>query len=73
MLLGSQSETLMTSPSATLPAVSLVRTLAPESEIQVPATRETNRLLKALPIPSLVVPERVGARPPYSPLRLENE
>ncbi|QDU98473.1 hypothetical protein [Lignipirellula cremea] len=38
------------------PVISLVRMLAPISELQVPATQETEPLLRALPIPSYATP-----------------
>jgi len=38
------------------PVVSLVRMLAPISDVQVPATQETEPLLRALPIPSYASP-----------------
>jgi hypothetical protein len=58
------------SAEQTVPVVSLVRALVPLNRVLVPATRQTNPLLQALPIPS-VVPQAVGnARDIYSPLRL---
>lgn len=38
------------------PVVNLVRTLVPQTEVQVPATRETDALTRALPIPSIFSP-----------------
>ena len=43
-----------------VPAVALVRTLAPDSSVQVPATRETDLLLRVLPLPQLE--KRIGSR-----------
>ncbi|MFO0868695.1 MAG: hypothetical protein U0935_07060 [Pirellulales bacterium] len=54
-----------------LPPVTLVRWLAPRSEIQVPASASTAGLLRWLPLPPLVSPEATIARPPYSPLKLQ--
>ena len=54
----------------TVAAVALVRTLAPQNEIQVPASQETNRLLEILPVPALLAPESATARRPSSTLRL---
>lgn len=41
-------------PLVSQPVVDLVRTLVPQSEVHVPATRETAALTSALPIPSIV-------------------
>jgi hypothetical protein len=38
------------------PVVNLVRTLVPQTEVQVPATRETDALTRVLPIPSIFTP-----------------
>jgi hypothetical protein len=54
------------------PVVALVRALVPQSDIQVPATLETDTLLRALPVPSVLTPRELEARVPYSPLRLRN-
>lgn len=50
---------------------SVIRTLAPQNEIQVPASLQTERLLQWLPLPSLVPAPAEVARPRYSPLRLK--
>jgi hypothetical protein len=47
---------LAESGTARRPLVALVRTLVPASELQVPATRESNWLIDHLPIPSIVLP-----------------
>jgi hypothetical protein len=39
-----------------IPAVALVRTLVPQSIVQVPATRQTNWLLDHLPLPPVIPP-----------------
>ncbi len=67
----SAGDPMVISSTLPLPVVSLVRVLAPDSEIQVPASRETSDLLRALPVPSIVRPARLGSRRPYSPLRLD--
>lgn len=41
-------------PVISQPVVDLVRTLVPQSEVQVPATRETVILTSALPVPSIM-------------------
>lgn len=39
------------------PLVALVRTLVPQSEVQVPATRESDWLIQRLPIPQVILPD----------------
>ena len=46
---------------AARPVLALVRMLVPKSELQVPATRESNWLINHLPIPSVMPP--AGERP----------
>ncbi len=67
-------------PISYQPVVALVRTLVPQSEVQVPATRETVVLTGRLPVPS-IVPEpgrRAAAacpgdeRPPEQPGRADS-
>jgi hypothetical protein len=70
ILTGAQGALLSEPPDCLIPTLALVRTLAPQSEIQVPATAETDLLLRALPLPSVVAPRASTARAPYSPLRL---
>lgn len=48
-----------------VPAVSLVRALVPQNTVQVPATRETDLLLRVLPIPSIRAPEDIRTATPY--------
>ena len=58
-------------PQPWLSAVAAVRFLAPQSEIQVPASVATESLLRHLPLPPVVPPEQRLARPPgYAPLKL---
>jgi hypothetical protein len=45
----------------------LVRTLVPQSDVQVPATRETAGLTGALPVPSIVL--RPGTEEPLPHVR----
>ncbi len=49
------------------PLVALVRTLVPLSELQVPATRESNWLIDHLPVPSVMPP---ADERPYGKVRL---
>jgi hypothetical protein len=73
MLTDHQGATMLTSPLTTVPVVALLRVLVPDSEVQVPATQETRLLLGSLPLPPLVPSPRIGSRPPYSTLRLDDE
>ena len=70
ILTDSQGVLLADPPERVIPTLALVRTLAPQSEIQVPASAETDSLLRALPLPSVIAPRASTARAPYSPLRL---
>jgi hypothetical protein len=54
-----------------LPAVALVRGLVPDSRVQVPATRETDLLLRVLPIPGVEPPP--GGRSTYPRIRFAGE
>jgi len=56
-------------PNQPSPVVALVRTLVPQSEVQVPATRETTALLHALPVPPTVAPNDQPASAPQPHLR----
>lgn len=51
----------------TVPAVALVRALAPQAELQVPASQETRRMINMLAIPKLKL--RDATAHPYTPLR----
>ncbi len=58
-----QGEVLMQQTTAAkVPVVNLVRALVPQSNVQVPATRETAPLVSWLPVPSLSPPR--GESPP---------
>jgi hypothetical protein len=71
-LLTRDGQALLVQPrEPSLPAVALVRCLVPESRVQVPATRETDILLRVLPIPSLQPP--VGGRQAHSRIRFGGE
>jgi hypothetical protein len=62
---------LVAEPAAErLPVLGLVRTLVPDSQLQVPATRQTDPLLRSLPIPTVVVPPSPTTIPGFVPLRL---
>lgn len=52
------------------PVVNLVRTLVPQNEVLVPATRETDAFFRALPIPRILAP--LGKEPtPYARAKLK--
>ncbi len=42
---------------APVPVTALLRTLVPQSEVQVPATRESDWLMRCLPVPQVVTPK----------------
>ena len=50
------------------PVVALLRMLVPESEVQVPATRESDWLAARLPLPQVMPPPD---QPPQGRLRLK--
>ncbi|MEX0978415.1 MAG: hypothetical protein WDZ48_06170 [Pirellulales bacterium] len=54
MLIDDRRVLALEPPLASQPVVDLVRTLVPNSEVHVPATRETAGLTGVLPIPSIV-------------------
>jgi hypothetical protein len=56
-----------------LPIANLMCALAPQSEHQVPATRQTMRLASWLPIPAIQRTESPDTAPPSLPLRLKTE
>jgi len=62
---------LQDSPRAVVPAVALVRTLAPASQVLVPAGAETDSLLRHLPLPSLDPPPAVANQPKSTRVRLK--
>jgi hypothetical protein len=47
-----------------------VRTLVPQSAVQVPASRQTDWLLQHLPLPEVVPLPGTGSDPPTAHLRL---
>lgn len=55
-----------------VPAVALVRTLVPQSVVQVPATRQTNWLLDHLPIPDVIPPAANDGFLPSARVRVPN-
>ncbi|MHB9064630.1 MAG: hypothetical protein ACYC4B_12640 [Pirellulaceae bacterium] len=80
LILGTAPAALLTDRQGTLLSLhdslprsplTLVQLLVPQSELQVPATRETAALFGALPLPELSSPPAATARGGYSPLRLQ--
>ena len=58
---------LMESSGGALPVASLVQALVPDSRVQVPATRQTDWLLRALPLPDVQAGDSESA--PHARLR----
>jgi hypothetical protein len=56
-------------PSHSVPALNLLRTLLPDNQYQVPATRQTGALVGLFPVPDLA-PARTAALPKHTPTRL---
>jgi len=71
LLADSRGPLLQDSPRAVVPAVALVRTLAPASQVLVPAGAETDSLLRHLPLPSLEPPPAVANQPKSTRVRLK--
>jgi hypothetical protein len=53
LLANSAGHILTAPPEHAIPAVNLVRTLLPDSRFQVPATRQTDDLIRLLPLPDV--------------------
>lgn len=47
---------LLEAGGAPVPVTALLRTLVPQSDVQVPATRESDWLIRCLPVPQVVTP-----------------
>jgi hypothetical protein len=54
------------------PAVALVQTLVPQNAVQVPAGRQTDWLLRHLPMPEVTPPSGTEAVPPHARVRLRD-
>jgi hypothetical protein len=52
------------------PVVALLQTLVPLSEVQVPATRQTDWLMRHLPVPQVVPPRGTETALPHGQIRL---
>lgn len=61
---------LQVPPQHAAPAVSLLRTLLPENQYQVPATRQTNALVSLLPMPDLSPAQMASRSAAHVPTRL---
>jgi len=57
-------------PAEPQPVVALLRTLVPQNELQVPATRQTDWLMRCLPVPEVVYPKGDAMSPPSARVRL---
>ncbi len=60
--------TLVEAGAPSGPLVALVRTLVPQSEVQVPATRQSDWLIECLPVPQVILPE---GQMPQAQLKLD--
>lgn len=68
MLIDDRGRVLVNGPAvANQPVVNLARALVPRAEVQIPATRETAALVRALPLPSIV---EAGGQVPAGQARL---
>ena len=64
---------LMAEPTAEeLARIALVRTLVPQSAVQVPASRQTDWLLRHLPLPEVMPVPGTEAVPPHARVRLRD-
>ncbi|MBP90915.1 MAG: hypothetical protein CMJ64_30090 [Planctomycetaceae bacterium] len=70
VLVGSSGQVLLAASGQAVPSVSLTRVLVPHSDVQVPATRATERLLRALPLPEIRTPAERTATLPSARLRV---
>ena len=62
---------ILTAPPAhTSSVVNLLRTLLPDSEYQVPATRQTSALVRLLPLPDVAHAPRAAQTQTHTPTRL---
>lgn len=57
---------LLGEPTQSAPAVALARMLVPESALEVPASRQTDRLLRFLPVPDVMPVPGSESIPPYA-------
>lgn len=69
MIEGQLGQPLLAHPESRQPLAALARMLVPQSDVQVPLTRETSKLLSLFPIPSLQQHQKPGV--PRTTLRLE--
>ena len=71
VLLASAAGILLEAPPRhQVPAVALIRTLAPDSQTQVPATMQTNVLVRTLPLSNLVPAQTTAREIGHLPTRL---
>jgi len=70
ILVDRYSRLLGESPAGAQPVVALLRTLVPANELRVPATRQTEWLMRHLPVAEIVPSEAAEARLPEARVRL---
>ena len=71
-ILSDGRDCLLGEPSQPQPVAALVQTLVPQSAVQVPASRQTDWLLRHLPVPEVMPPPGTEAIPPQARLRLKD-
>ncbi|MFV1966463.1 MAG: hypothetical protein ACC628_13650 [Pirellulaceae bacterium] len=71
LLVGPEGTMLSDSLHAVVPAVALAQALSPDADLQVPATKETHLLLRALPLPGVRPSAPLTAKKRYTRLRLK--
>jgi hypothetical protein len=72
LLCGDDQRSLLGEPQQPAPAVALVRTLVPQSAVQVPASRQTDWLLRHLPLPEVMPPPGSETPLPHARVRLRD-
>jgi hypothetical protein len=69
-LVDDRTRVLLSQPDHSQGVIQLVRMLVPASQVQVPATRQTDALVRHLPIPSLMPPPAADRAQPEPSARL---
>ncbi len=69
MIVGESNPLLLQPQRPHLTAVSLIRALAPQSDVQTPATQQTRTLINALPVPDITLAQPTR---PHANLRLRS-
>lgn len=72
VLIDRYSRLLSESPQPARPVVALLQMLVPANELQVPATRQTEWLMRHLPVAQIVPSRDAEARAPQARVRIKN-